>query len=209
MPRYIPDGSFGWLPPPTKTVFLFSHAANATPFGFIVGSLRATRKLSQSSWSVWTFDEAATILNVDVVESTVWFVIERPDVWLESLNLEHGRQGHEAEKPILLDRLTASDALRCSYDATTDLTTVILPWNEPEALDVIAVTHPTLVKGSIIPHQRVAPNTITLRGDHASGGFVVGRRYRKLYRFSPLCCAMKRSEAARRHPPKVVCRSLT
>lgn len=186
VPRYIPDGVFR-LVASTNEDCLFVLSRGQRNALWVYRWFFEGNEKAQSAWSVWTFDEAATILNVDVVESTVWFVVERPDgVWLESLNMEHGRQGYEAEKPILLDRLTGDEALARSYNSATDTTTVTLPWKEPEDLQVIATTHPTLLKGTIIGHKRIGDNVIALKGNHASGGFVVGRRYAKLHRFSPL-----------------------
>lgn len=137
----------------------------------------------QNAWHYWEFPAGDTILNVDFIQSTIYFVIERADgVYFEKMNTAAGTTDSGFSFRINLDRKVS---LTGSYNAGTNITTWTLPyadsgdfmvirnsaWASNGGLPVIGITRPT-------------SSTIAVSGNYSSQPCIVGRKYEARYRFS-------------------------
>lgn len=85
------------------------------------------RERVQASWSSWTF-KGATVRGVSWIKSTLYLAIERPEgLFLEKMTIEPNRTDSQSKFVSALDRRTSPSSR--SYNATTNQTTVTLPYN--------------------------------------------------------------------------------
>ena len=77
--------------------------------------------------------------------------------------------------------------MSASYDAGADRTTFTLPFAESGALWVVSRAEAAGLKpGEAVEHDRPSATTFSVAGDLSAAQLLVGRRYRSVYRFSPL-----------------------
>ena len=139
------------------------------------------RQKLQSSWSEWEMSTGSTILDIEIIENTLYLVISRSDgVFLESVDLQYledtGLTFH-----IRADRKTP---LTGTYDSATNTTTWTLPYQYTG--DVIAVksgSWPTR-KGVDITTSRPTNTTVAATGDYSAHPVIIGVPYTMTYEFS-------------------------
>ncbi|GGD03438.1 hypothetical protein GTQ45_01980 [Pyruvatibacter mobilis] len=142
----------------------------------------------QSAWHEWTWADGEKILNADFVVSTLWIVVQRSDgLYLERMDIEPGKTDEDLGFRVHLDRRITDADCQMVYDPITDRTTITLPYAEENELQIVGRgTVEELPGGFIKSHEVVSPTTIKTMGDVTGGGFFVGRKYVKRYKFSPL-----------------------
>lgn len=139
----------------------------------------------QSAWGVWTFDAADIILNIDVVSTYLYIVIDRADgVYLERIDLQKGLLDYGLGTLVHLDR---KQQLTGVYDSANNWTTWTLGFNDDTG-DYEVVLGPSFPgqEGQTLSVTRPAVNTIRAIGDYTAGICFVGRNYQMLVRLSKI-----------------------
>lgn len=137
----------------------------------------------QSSWSKFTLDSGAVILDAEFINTTMHLVVKRSDgTYLEDMDLQDITDGSLGVR-ILLDQKVSLTGV---YDVGTGLTT----WTTPYPVDI---TFRVTLGESFIGQKATvkAPssptaNTLTVPGDYSTGVCYVGRPYSLRYTFSPV-----------------------
>ncbi|WP_142850680.1 hypothetical protein [Telmatospirillum sp. J64-1] len=187
-PRYIPKGIFRMAASTNEDVMLVLSRGQRNKVWVYKWFFSGAEKV-QSSWSEWEFAPTDRILNVEMIESEAWFVIQRPDgVYLEQMSLEVGRREDQAvDFAYLLDRLVRQDQCQAVYDPQTKKTTITLPYEETGALRMVAGQGGPQPVGYVVPIEQPHPNVVVASGDWTGvAQYRIGRLYRFFYRFSPL-----------------------
>lgn len=188
VPRYIPKDVFKILPSSNDDV-LFLLTEQETNIVYVyqwywAQSNGGLNKL-QSAWHRWDFGTGTNILNMDVIDNTLYMVIERDGkTFLEGINLTTRNIDTDLLFQIRLDRRKSYTG---SYNAGTDLTTWTLPYatsdtvvvvrdggfSEDAGLEVLNVSQPTTT-------------TVTAVGDLTESDVVIGFKYIKNMELSPI-----------------------
>ena len=135
----------------------------------------------QSSWSTWELASGSSILDVQIIENTLYMVVSRSDgVFLEQLDLQY-LDDTGLEFNIRADRKVS---LTGSYDSGTNLTTWTLPYQYTG--NVIAVKSGSWSdrKGVDITTTRPSNTTVAATGDYSSQPVIIGIPYTMTYEFS-------------------------
>lgn len=140
----------------------------------------------QSAWSVWDFDANDTILNIDVIDSSVYLLVQRTDgVHLERIDLTDDPTLSDLGFTCLLDKRVE---LTASFDSGTGLSTWTMPYDTTtDALEL------NIVKGgdwsgaegsTIAVSGQPTATTVTAIGDYSAYACYIGVPYTFQYRFS-------------------------
>ncbi|OAM52924.1 hypothetical protein A7981_05685 [Methylovorus sp. MM2] len=180
VPKYLPGGIYKLAASSSEDILLALSMKERNVIYVYKYYWGATEKL-QSAWVKWTFPEGDTILNLDLITSTLSLTIQRSDgVYLEKVNLQQGETVEAVGHPVYLDRRVE---LTGTFNASTKRTTWALPYSEPEALSVV-LAEGFDNAGALIPSTQPTATTVEANGDHTSGKVLIGRPYTKRYRFS-------------------------
>jgi hypothetical protein len=137
----------------------------------------------QSSWSKFTFDSDAVILDAEFINTTMHLVIKRSDgTYLESLDLQDVTDGSLGVRILLDQKVTLTGV----YDSSNDWTTFTTPYLVDDSFRV--VLGDSFTGAMAVVKTPSAPSTTTLRvtGDYSTGSCYVGRPYTLRYTFSPV-----------------------
>jgi hypothetical protein len=180
VPKYLPGGIFKMAASSSEDVLvaLSKYERNVIyVYKFYWG---ATEKI-QSAWVKWVFPEGDTVLNVDLLTSTLSITIQRSDgVYLEKMNLEQGAIDPALGYRVHLDRRVV---LTGTYNSATNRTTWSLPYSETGELAVV-LGEGFDNAGAVLGVTRPTPTTVQATGDYSTGQVFIGRPYTKRYRFS-------------------------
>lgn len=139
---------------------------------------------AQSSWSKFTLDSGASILNADYIDNDLYMVVGRSDgMYLEVLKLQ---SGNDADLGFLVN-LDQRISVTGSYNAGNNTTT----WTTPYPVTggtFKAVLGGTFSgqKGTELNLSVATANTLTATGDYSAGAVYIGRAYTFTYTFSPI-----------------------
>ena len=135
----------------------------------------------QSSWSTWELASGSSILDIQIIENTLYMVVSRSDgVYLESIDLQY-LDDTDLGFNVRADRKFTQTG---SYDSATDTTTWTLPYQYTGT--VIAVksgSWPTR-KGVDITTTRPTNTTVAATGDYSAHPVILGIPYTMTYEFS-------------------------
>lgn len=137
----------------------------------------------QSSWSKFTIDSGAVILDAEFINTTMHLVVKRSDgTYLESMDLQDVTDGNLGVR-ILLDQKVPLTGV---YDSTNGWTTWTTPYLVDSTFKITLGDTFTGRRGTVLTPS--APSTTTLRvpGDYSSGICYVGKPYTLRYTFSPV-----------------------
>lgn len=134
----------------------------------------------QSAWCRWEFDEGVKIAGAQFLGSYLYIIYKYND----ELRLDRMLVGPYIDKELLLDhQITEAQFTSRTYDAGTDLTTIVLPYEFPSALSFYR-TDP----GSFEEYEnrltQVSDDTYTIVGDVTTHSITAGINYEFLYRYS-------------------------
>jgi hypothetical protein len=137
----------------------------------------------QSSWSKFTIDSGAVILDADFIDTKLWLVVKRSDgTYLESMNLQDVIDD-ELGFRVLLDQKVFMTG---SYDVGTNKTTWTLPYPVDSTFKVLLGASFTGKEASVLSPDAPTSNTLTVTGDYSGGAVYIGRPYTLRYEFSPV-----------------------
>jgi hypothetical protein len=134
----------------------------------------------QSAWSKFTFRDA-TILDIQFLDTTLYVVLKRgTSTVLEKIRMESGRKDSGSLYVTALDRrLTPSQCVSISYNATTNRTTYTLPYVITSNAQMEVVT----TGGLRLATTRDSSTTLSVQGNYQTN-FWIGDKYTMLYEFS-------------------------
>jgi hypothetical protein len=137
----------------------------------------------QSSWSKFTLDSGAVILDAEFINTTMHLVVKRSDgTYLEAMDLQDVTDGTLGVR-ILLDQKVA---LTGSYNAGTGLTTWTVPYPVDSSFRVTLGDSFTGQKAVVKSPSAPTGFTLTVPGDFSTGICYIGRPYSLRYTFSPV-----------------------
>lgn len=145
----------------------------------------------QASWSKWTVEEGARILNAEFIESDLYIVIERNDgVYLEVASLEPGYQEDDMPCGVHLDRLVHSKD--CPVRKSSGNTLITLPYklNGDEEIQVVTAGGGNKGRGIVHTPEVTGPSgysVLRIKGeDLTDQPLYAGSTYEFRFRFSKL-----------------------
>ena len=141
---------------------------------------------TKSAWSVFTFS-CDEILSISFIDSVLYMVVRRgSSIFIEKMNLTSGLKDSNADYVVTLDRryeILASDTVRVVYNATTDQSTITIPYGTEAGVETVVTDQ----KGYIYSPQQhdVGTSVIIVEGDVTAVDLWIGERYMMKYKFSP------------------------
>lgn len=187
VPKYIPQDVTGIAASANESTVAVITSGDTSAIYIYNYFWENTKKL-QSSWSKWTFENAA-VLSIVFVESKLFVVLQRSDaVYLEALEVEDGNTDTGTTFLTHLDRrVTDTQCTSVTYDALTGLTTFALPF-DTEAEPVYRVVSRydgvqnvgEAASGLVV----ASTTTLTVNGDWSAKPVFIGQEYTSLYTFS-------------------------
>lgn len=137
----------------------------------------------QSSWSKFTLDSGAVILDAEFINTTMHLVVKRSDgTYLEAMDLQDVTDGSLGVR-ILLDQKVSLTGV---YNAGTGLTTWTAPYPVDTSFRVTLGDTFTGQKATVRTPTAPTAYTLSVPGDYSSGICYIGRPYSLRYTFSPV-----------------------
>jgi hypothetical protein len=137
----------------------------------------------QSSWSKFTLDSGAVILDAEFINTTMHMVVKRSDgTYLEAMDLQDVTDGDLGVR-ILLDQKVPLTGV---YNAGTGLTTWTTPYPVDSSFRVTLGSSFTGQRGVVRSPSSLTTYTLSVPGDFSSGICYIGRPYSLRYTFSPI-----------------------
>lgn len=187
VPRYIPKNVFRLAGNANEDLMLCltSDEPNRVyPYKFFYSGDQKV----QSSWSYWEFAADDEILDIDVLNNQIYFLIKRADgVYLETMDVQATTFPLALDFNILLDRRYQFEAGDKSYDATDTTFTFPYTLTAAEQATVRLVTADGATPGRILdPSQYSFPTSSTVKfvGDWTGVEVLGGLNYVETYEFS-------------------------
>lgn len=188
VPRYIPADVFKIVPSSNDdALFLLSEQEPSAIYvyqWYWAQTQGGLNKL-QSAWHKWDMGTGSEVLNIDLIDNTLYLVIEREgSTFIESIDITTRNLDTELLFQVRLDRRVN---LTGSYDAGTGLTTWTLPYEASEV--------PTIVRGGgfsenggleVLNTTLATSTTVTAVGDLSEAECIVGYEYDKTMTLSPI-----------------------
>lgn len=181
VPKYIPGGVFK-MAASTNEDILFALTLNERNAIYTYKWYWKGEEKLQSSWSKWILSSNATILNMEMMGTRLYLVVQRPDgVFLEYIDIQAGLVESDLPILVLLDRKIK---LSGTYSVQTGKTTWTLPYQE-SGVQVVLPGSFTSQKGASLTVEMPAPNLVEAFGDYSAAPVFLGIPYTMRYRFSP------------------------
>lgn len=180
VPKYIPKNVVKMSASSNEDILVCLSSESRTKLYVYKWYSDGKQKL-QSSWSTWELASGSSILDIQIIENTLYMVVNRSDgVYLESIDLQYLDDSGLGFN-VRADRKFTQTG---SYDSATDTTTWTLPYQYTG--DVIAVksgSWPTR-KGVDITTTRPTNTTVAATGDYSAHPVILGIPYTMTYEFS-------------------------
>ena len=140
---------------------------------------------AQSSWSHWEFPATDEVLNVDILDDFIYFVIKRSDgMFLERMTLQAGAHPAGVAFDVLLDRRVA---LAGTFLTLENKTEFVLPYVYDPTLIRIVRGGQFSTPGSLAnpaTYEFPSATTVKVPGNIANWTCYAGQTYTQLYTFS-------------------------
>lgn len=188
VPRYIPKDVFKIVPSSNEdTLFcLTTEETNAIYVyqWFWAQTAQGLDKL-QSAWYKWDLGTGSNILNIDLIDNTLFVLIERDSkTYLESMDLTTRKLETDLLFQVRLDRKMS---LTGSYSSGTGLTTWTLPFATSDTAVVVRDGGFSENAGmQVLNTSQPTTTTVTAVGDYSESDCFVGFEYEKYFTLSPL-----------------------
>lgn len=180
VPKYIPKNVVKMSASSNEDILVCLSSESRTKLYVYKWYSDGKQKL-QSSWSTWELASGSSILDIQIIENTLYMVVNRSDgVYLESIDLQYLDDSGLGFN-VRADRKFTQTG---SYDSATDTTTWTLPYQYTGT--VIAVksgSWPTR-KGVDITTTRPTNTTVAATGDYSTHPVILGIPYTMTYEFS-------------------------
>ena len=183
IPQFIPAGVYKTVIAEDEDAMLVLTTGNQSRL-YLYKYFWLNEEKVQSAWSYWDFDSSDTILNIDVIDASVYLLIERSDgVHLERIDLTDDPSLTDLGFTCLLDKRVE---LTGSYSAGTGLTTWTLPYDASAlTLNIVKNGDWSGAEGSTVAvNTQPTATTVTAVGDYSANDVYIGVPYTFQYRFS-------------------------
>jgi hypothetical protein len=139
----------------------------------------------QNAWTKWTFPDCDRIYWAGFSGLFLYLLVERPSgVTLERMRLDEDVFDTDLNYEILLDRRV--EASEFSYDPSTDLTTIDLPYSTTVVPEVVSSKLSDGIVGIRNEVTLTTSSQITVKGDLSGFDVTLGISYTKLFEFSTI-----------------------
>ena len=180
VPTYVPKNVFK-LAACTAEDTVFALSLEARNKVFVYKFYWNNNQKVQSAWGSFSFDSTDTILFVEFINNTAYFVIQRADgVYLESMSLAANAIDSDLGFLCGLDRRTS---LTGTYDGANQWTTWTLPYVDAGTFTVVLGSGFTDV-GNKLTVTRPSTTTVRALGDWSAHACYVGRNFTSRLRLS-------------------------
>ena len=203
VPKFIPKNVFK-LAIATNENFLAVLSSDEQNALYCYQWYIANNQKLQSAWHKFTYGAAAntTILNCDFIETDLFMLVQRTDgVFIVKQQLSPAVTDTDATYLTHLDMKVneATTGLTKSYNSGTNQTTITLPYNIYNTMQVVTrnVSGSSTIAGQIITPVSTGANTIVLTGDQTGTKFFIGEKYTFEYQFSQQYLQLQRSSQSR------------
>jgi len=150
---------------------------------------RGTERL-QSSWSRFVFADDDAILGIEFIDTSLYMVVKRTDgFFLDKLEMASGLTDTGSTYRTLLDKRCDQSVAIPAYNATTDETTITLPYKAYTASPIEMITKSG--RRVAIKTQTDASPTVVVDGDFSATAadtdnqtYFIGQKYEMVYTFS-------------------------
>jgi hypothetical protein len=180
VPTYIPTGVYKLAASANEDIIFALTQGNRSALYVYRYYWQGSEK-KQSSWSVWTFPSADTILNVDVIGTVLYLVIKRAGgIYLEKMDIQIMRTDAVGYLVSLDRRVTLSG----TYSGITNLTTWVFPYDDVNPLAIVLGPDYGVNAGALLVTTKVTDGTLTAVGNWAGSYAYGGRPYVMKYQLS-------------------------
>jgi hypothetical protein len=131
----------------------------------------------QSAWHRWEF--SGTVRSFFILGTTLHLIIERDgDYFYETMELDTNVKDANSDFTTFLDRRVQESEVTVSYNATTELTTFVLPYTPGDDLArIVQRSTSTHEGGALVPLTSQVGDTLTARGDWTTTPLWFGENY--------------------------------
>lgn len=189
VPTYI-TGSIVKMASSTKEDVLVIQASGSTSTLWVYKYFTNGGERVQSSWFKFTFGSDANIKNIDFLDSTLYILVQRSEgLFIETLDFAPGQADTDSTFKIALDRrIKETQCTSRVYSATTDKTTITLPYNIAggTTMQVVSRATSSVEAGIMYNITSTTTNTLVVSGDLSSAPVWIGEKYTSLYKFSEI-----------------------
>jgi len=188
VPRFIPSGVFK-LAIATNENIMLALSSNEQNAIYVHQYYVTGGKRLQSAWHKWTFGTSSTdkILNIDFIENTLYIVNQRSDgVYLETMDISPAVTDASASYLTHLDRKISNSTTGVSesYDASTNQTTVTIPYTKTNTLSLVGASTGSNQAGQEISIISQTGTSVVVSGDITSYDYFIGEDYTFTFTFS-------------------------
>jgi hypothetical protein len=191
VPRYLPK-NVTKLTGSSADDALFALSKDAPRRIYVYKYFWGQQDKLQAAWSYWELPATDSILSINCLSNYLYVLVQRSSgAFLERINLQAGATTGDVGNQVLLDRLTT---LLATYNSTTGLTTIVLPY----AVDATLRASYKIVRGTASGtanantmalldtalYTWVGSSVITVPGNYTSNQLWGGVNYTQLYTFS-------------------------
>ena len=184
VPKYVPKNLFKLASSNLDDVLMGFSLDNRNEIYVYKYYWASPEEKAQSSWSKFTLDTGATILNGDFIDTNLFMVVKRSDgMYIEKLNTQQGADTDVGYRVHLDQRITVTGA----YDSPSNTTTFTTPYPVTGGtFKIVLGSSFTDQEGTELEVTVATANTLTISGDYSAGTVFLGRVYTMLYTFSPI-----------------------
>lgn len=196
VPKYIPKNVSKLVSSSSEDILFALSNDTANKLYVYKWFTDGTQKL-QSSWSTWEFTTDTNILNIFVIESTLYLIIKRAqtngnEMFLEQVDLQYLNEPHASPHAVSnLDFCVRADrkvTLTGTYNSGTKTTSWTLPYSYDGPVHAVRSGSWNLSssggKGSDISTTRDGPTVVKALGNYATLPVIIGVPYDMTYEFS-------------------------
>ena len=178
VPRYIPANVVKMSSSTTDDLMAVLSSGNRNKLFMYKWYYSGDQKL-QSAWGEWTFPAGYTILTAEFLEQDLYIVYKsNSGVHIDKMVVEDGEGLDGTPNDILVDRKVLNADCTVSYNATTDVSTITVPYAEAATWQLVQSD------GTIPPINSQTTTEILVNGNMSSTVFSVGLPYTFEYEYS-------------------------
>jgi hypothetical protein len=197
LPKYIPSGVYKITAAPNEDMLI--ALTNKEPNAIYVYKFfwSNTEKL-QSSWSKFTLDSNASILNADFLLSNLLLVVKRPDgVYLETMNMALGALDSDEPFHIHLDRKVQLPSSALTYsNGYTIINQTTLGYAPQYGVNKLVIKTGAGLTPSTIVDVLWDGTTAKVLGNFTGATATLGQAYTFNYQLSPIVMKMAATSVA-------------
>ena len=188
IPKYIPSDVFKFAIASNENILvtLSSKSGELNSLYVYQWFFSQGRRL-QSAWHKWTIGDATdtSVLNIDFIGTTLFCVIQRSDgVYIETVDCSPASTDVGETYLTHLDRKLDNTQITESYNASTNVTTITLPYTIDATMKLVGKSGASNKAGRDITLASQAGTTLTVAGDITGFNYFIGEQYEFSYTFS-------------------------